>query len=683
MKKNNSFVKIKKSRNMFSKTLISAALTTALLSGCGGSSGTDDYAQPALSGANNSSQSLMGSAVKGPIINADVTVYALDLNAEDLRGAIVATGSTNELAQFSDIIIESGNDNEAFFDSYFIVEVSNGTVITTGEAPKLATLTTLISGRTYSRDGAVYATPLSTFAVTYTAKLLNNSDMLFGEALTEASETIQSAFGFGILDGIDLYTTAPILTDSGNHQQALEYRTAIEGFAAILLLITETSGLTTDQLLSMLASDLLDGGIDGLANGEVIDGLPSVEQLSTAIATNPALLNIPGTDQAISQLIDLIKQESTLIAPSVTAADLTAPQPVAALGGKTDTDGDGISDSLDQFPLNANEAKDSDSDCPVVSDSEQNEVTGNGCGDNSDWASEISDVQSACDPGALSEGNTGTVLTPDEKKTLGCSDSDEDGIKDIDDIFPLNKAEWADSDNDCPASETDPSQQSSTSGNNCGDNSDPTYCYSIEIEGQIPSVNIEGGAGTTHGLGFASFDSYQQIATIEAVQRAEVLLVAGFEGSRAADSTLNVEYFINFDKPNRNPDLTSASDRALGNSKRLSNCTRAALVPAADGGPLQVCPEVDGNGAIVPDTGLISSDAAYNAWTQAVTTDRGVFNNAQTIEFSTTLVVATFDVDVDYRMTKTSEFYGPGSCNIDVSNIRDDVLAIPQSFTLD
>jgi hypothetical protein len=183
-----------------------------------------------------------------------------------------------------------------------------------------------------------------------------------------------------------------------------------------------------------------------------------------------------------------------------------------------DTDGDGAIDTnvgistsgeiiADLFPLNPNETSDSDRDCPHY-----NLVTsGDGCGDNSDTDTDNDGVDDVDDTFPLDpaesvdtdeDGIGNNADTDDDNDGILdvleivngtnplAADTDGDGAIDTDlmsvtdddgsstfDLFPLNPNETADTDNDCP------NFNLVTSGDGCGDNSDPETIVDTDGDG--------------------------------------------------------------------------------------------------------------------------------------------------------------------------------------------------------
>ena len=132
-----------------------------------------------------------------------------------------------------------------------------------------------------------------------------------------------------------------------------------------------------------------------------------------------------------------------------------------------DSDGDGVVDSEDDFPQDANESVDSDGDgfgdnYDLFPDdvNEWADFDGDGIGDNSDpdddndlYSDELEESEGSdpLDPDSTPLDHD-QDLVPDSIDT----DDDGDGVPDIDDVFPLDSTEWADSDFDGIGDNSDP-----------------------------------------------------------------------------------------------------------------------------------------------------------------------------------------------------------------------------------
>ncbi|ROS05651.1 hypothetical protein EDC56_1197 [Sinobacterium caligoides] len=691
------------------KTLIAATVSAALLSGCGGGGGTDDYSPPDLSNSNSGAQSLQGSSVKGPMINATVKVYAFDTSTGRKTGEALATGTTDEQARFSNVVIPEGSGDEEFFNQYFLVETSGGTVTTTEEAPSIETLSTLITGREYSKDSPVYATPLSSLAVALIPNILENDpEASFGQAYVKATALTASGFGFGLVDANKIFDEAPLIVDSGNSQSALEYRTASEAFTAILLLLEDSSGSTPDQLLELIARDLADEAVDGLSFGSSLEaeGMPSIEQLKSAISTQPERLKIPNTDRYISELTDILVSEAAELAPGISFdKDIATPDATPALGGLEDSDGDYVSDALDTFPNNPKEWLDSDGDCNLR---DNDAIEGNFCGDESDHAPYDPNVTYICDPGAL-DGNGVPIIDNQEEYSKHCADDDFDTVPNSRDLFPLNPSEYKDSDGDCPAEQVEPSNQKASSGNLCGDNADRNICYSMQAEGRVMAEGLDNVA-TAHGLGYASFDSYKQTLNIRGFHRAFVFLdpsalvtyygvdcsdsndpncvdVAPDVTIAAADVTLETEYYVNFENLDRTADLSDEDDRTKGQAMNFRNCQELrdindpTLFP--NPGNSAICMLKDEQGIVIPNSGQLKPGAIEGYgdgfWAAPDISNDDRASDDSSFSFRTQLTIVV-PVTLDYRATRIATAAPGESCPMTIDTaMQEEVIELEQT----
>ena len=125
----------------------------------------------------------------------------------------------------------------------------------------------------------------------------------------------------------------------------------------------------------------------------------------------------------------------------------------------TDSDGDGVIDSEDDFPFDANETTDTD---------------GDGIGDNTDDDLDDDGWNNSAEADCITDPMDADSYPSDFDNDTICDlidmDDDNDGWSDIEDAFPFNASEWADND-----------------GDRIGDNSDPDddndgYLDEVEIE---------------------------------------------------------------------------------------------------------------------------------------------------------------------------------------------------------
>ena len=139
-----------------------------------------------------------------------------------------------------------------------------------------------------------------------------------------------------------------------------------------------------------------------------------------------------------------------------------------------DTDGDGVGDNADAFPEDATESSDSDgdgvgdnSDAFPSNPSETTDSDGDGTGDNAD--------QCPNDPSGIVDSDEDGIC--DSEDPPGSLDADNDGVPDADDAFPNDPDETTDSDGDGVGDNGDvfpnnPAETRDSDGDGVGDNGD-------------------------------------------------------------------------------------------------------------------------------------------------------------------------------------------------------------------
>jgi hypothetical protein len=442
------------------KRLSALALLSLLLAACNGGG----YGQNSATGG-STSRAISGSGVDGPLLAADVKLYEVDLNAANYLGALVDTGTTNAVnAQIEGLTLP-----ETPQPPYILLFEANAntTDLTTGVAPVFTLLTTVLTQELLDKGEQVYATPLTTMAVSSAiAKTQSDASPTvtkFIENLQAAATDVASTLGFGMGADVDIFDTPPVI-ESGtlDEQSAGEglaqvaaYRAAVEAVTAVIYEIDQqTSGSNPNSVLDAIAESLADSG--SIEAGESA-GVTLSEEALAVLDKDPNQLEIPnGGGQTVADVAEVLKDEADETAgasgsdldeiaavevetqPAVSSADIdndgVANVDDAFPNDPTrsiDTDGDGLDDNVDDldddndgvldanddFPKDATETTNTDKDLP----------NGDGIGDNADL------------------------------------DDDADGVPDAEDDFPLNpnKSNISDQDNDGWDVDQDPDDDNS------------------------------------------------------------------------------------------------------------------------------------------------------------------------------------------------------------------------------
>lgn len=325
---------------------IAIALATMAMAGCGGGGSSSSGAVSSGGGGGDDGSGLQGYAVKGPLVGASVSAYAIDYSAPDLIGGAspVDTGSTNSRAQFAGV-------NLAPESAPYIVVVeadADTKDLTTGAAPVITTLKTVVTAEMLNSDTPVMATPLTSLATEVAATKGLTADSL-EQVLTDAQNAVKSTLGFGLDESLDIFTAMPVLSDDANTPEEQEkvaaYRLAVEAISAVLSNAAADSSATDDSatdVLSLIAQDLSDGAIDGQKDGVALTELNGVDVTATLVAD----LTIPGTDTPVSNITTVLNEEAASLGTTTTvdASVTVTPEEVATV---VDTDFDGVADDTD------------------------------------------------------------------------------------------------------------------------------------------------------------------------------------------------------------------------------------------------------------------------------------------------------------------------------------------------
>ncbi len=294
--------------------------------------------------------SLSGSAVKGPLANADVSVYVANSNPLlNFKGALIATGKTDDQARFIGLKIP-----KPVLSAYVIEVRSNEDTVdlSTGKFPVIPHLAAIVSDAVLSREQDVFVTLLTTITLDY-LRVGNKSLDLIGieSTLAEVTEIVASYFNFDLVN-IDPITRSPVVVD-GSSEAALaktvRYRAAIETIAAIgTMLATEFEPISAEIVLTIIANDIWE-----LEHGQLLES----DYADIFNSLTVASLAIPGTDKdgdpATSDPYSIDDIEALLYSEAA-AFQLEAPESLidgrivfvpASIG--PDSDNDGVPDRTD------------------------------------------------------------------------------------------------------------------------------------------------------------------------------------------------------------------------------------------------------------------------------------------------------------------------------------------------
>ncbi|MEZ5509565.1 MAG: thrombospondin type 3 repeat-containing protein [Gammaproteobacteria bacterium] len=495
--------------------------TVTLLTACGGGGGGGGGGSSGGGsggggggGGGTPSASLSGGGVDGPLANAIVTAYAVDVTQAGFRGAVVGTGTTNERAEIQ------GIDKPDSADAPFLLEFTadadtrdltacedddtSGTieVLTECVAPVVGTLRTIVTAEMLDADRPVYATLLTTMATDLAIKNAdydgdedNNGSLAdvgdkkaWGDrdgddaidaglgdgtptvdellsALPVAAAQVKSTVGFGLDSTTDIFTTPPILdetTDTAEEQeQVAAYRSAVQALASVVNQISSAvGGAETTAVLTAMTDDLADGEIDGQADGapqSLYDGEGDSAGAGATAALqlldqDPATLPVPNDPlgRTVGDMSAILVSEITTTGNSSVNTQIDENTDVELQPAVKNPDIDG-----DGVP--------NEQDAFPNDPNEFRDTDRDGIGNNADPDDDNDGVLDGNDAFPLNVAET-TDTDGDQIGNNADPDDDNDGTPDAQDDFPLDatKQNKSDVDNDGWPSDQDPNDNDDT-----------------------------------------------------------------------------------------------------------------------------------------------------------------------------------------------------------------------------
>ncbi|WP_445359972.1 PQQ-binding-like beta-propeller repeat protein [Microbulbifer sp. EKSA005] len=416
---------------VFNLKLGLAGLAAVLLIGCGGGGSSDSSPEPDPTPIPPVTYSLSGAAVKGPLSFAAYKIHEVSFEAEDLKGDVVASGETTELGEFTEESLDlPGN-------GYYLIEflASDATIdLTTGMAPILPSLSTIVESEALEKSQDIFATPLTTIVVDLIRRANVEDKAGLSDAVKSQSLIVKSQLGFDLLDEVDLFHTPPVaFGNEADLDSILNYRTASEAAASLVWALKNESDSSTSTALELLVSDLTDGALDGLAEGFDTDVTQVVQDNYDFISRlNIGELDVPHTSDPESSDAETPLKVGSLIKLLIhETRQYDTSREISALGDKpkytiikaigADLDGDGTPNEVDNDI--DNDGVENENDAFPWDETESSDLDSDGVGDNADHY----DADASCS--LLDEGDgEACFFTLTETLALDEAFSDANGV---------------------------------------------------------------------------------------------------------------------------------------------------------------------------------------------------------------------------------------------------------------
>jgi uncharacterized protein GlcG (DUF336 family) len=305
------------------------------ITGCAGVVGNGSYTTGPITadctvvarfGSADEAQPISVYPVKGPLAGALLTIQGLGANGLAGAGPPVLVDRSAATGALRGLLLPAAATGLLLIDA----RTEPGTIdLTTGLEPLFGQMRSVIAADALRSGGVAVVSPFTEAAVTVADVWLRRDGPAADPAATlaEATALVKRALGFGLLEHVDLFTTAPLLTGAvGEDRDALlRYRVAIEALAALIVRLTERldsirSDLTIDVVFQALLADLAaDGQIDGRLGQRDDEVLSALPDLASLLGAGLAELEIPNTTRAVVEVPRLLNEERALTGASAIA----------------------------------------------------------------------------------------------------------------------------------------------------------------------------------------------------------------------------------------------------------------------------------------------------------------------------------------------------------------------------
>jgi Bacterial TSP3 repeat len=185
------------------------------------------------------------------------------------------------------------------------------------------------------------------------------SEEALTQSLRTASETIVSSFsGISSSHSLSVFDAPYLMTkealfDDQHPSEVVGMRFMNEYVASFLSGVAEQTGLSFDELVQLLAEDLLDKQVDGKSGSRSLAQVSSISAFGAMSRMSGDSYTIVGTNYPVASVFDVLIEEFSETFPGVDLSDLGVSKSdfsFSSPAGGVDSDGDGVLDNDDLYP---------------------------------------------------------------------------------------------------------------------------------------------------------------------------------------------------------------------------------------------------------------------------------------------------------------------------------------------
>jgi hypothetical protein len=241
-----------RAHNKINKYLALACLGVfaVVLAGCGSSGGS---AEQSVNGLIN------GSAIKGPVANADISAFSIGMNG--IKGDLIGSAHTDNEGNFSIMVGTHSGPVLVEMSGGHYTDEATGTIMNVSQGDIMTSVVPLFtSGEMMDK---VHITPLTSMAQTLAQNMPGG---MTEDNIANAHNAV--GMHFSVSDILHVHPIDPLMHNSGteSNQDMIHYGMALAAMSEY----AKSMNLDTCSVVTSFMDDISDGQLDGMMNGSGI-----------------------------------------------------------------------------------------------------------------------------------------------------------------------------------------------------------------------------------------------------------------------------------------------------------------------------------------------------------------------------------------------------------------------------